>query len=52
MSGQKIGSVVLIGSDAKIAYQQQADGLWIRLPAQAPGKYAYAFRIVFDGVTR
>jgi alpha-L-fucosidase len=52
MSGQKIGSVVLIGSDAKIAYQQQADGLWIRLPAQAPGKYAYAFRIVFDDVTR
>ena len=51
VSGQKIGSVVLLGSDAKLAFQQQADGLRIQLPAQAPGKYAYALRIVFDGVT-
>jgi alpha-L-fucosidase len=50
MSGQKIGAVVLLGSDAKIAFDQQPDALRIQLPAQAPGKYAYAFRIVFDGV--
>ena len=47
-NGQKISSVVLLGSDAKLAFQQQADGLRIHLPAQAPGKYAYAFRIVFE----
>jgi alpha-L-fucosidase len=52
MGGQKIGAVVLLGSDAKIAFQQQADGLRIQLPARAPGKYAYAFRIVFDNATR
>jgi alpha-L-fucosidase len=49
MNGQTIGSVVLLGSDAKVAFEQQADGLRIQLPAEAPGKYAYAFRIVFDG---
>jgi alpha-L-fucosidase len=49
MNGQTIGSVVLLGSDAKVVFEQQADGLRIQLPAEAPGKYAYAFRIVFDG---
>jgi alpha-L-fucosidase len=52
MSSQKIGSVVLLGSGAKLAFQQQADGLRIQLPTQAPGKYAYAFRILLDGVAR
>jgi hypothetical protein len=31
---------------AKLRFQQQTDGLHIQLPAQAPGKYAYAFRVV------
>jgi alpha-L-fucosidase len=47
MRGQKIGSVVLLGSDAKLTFQQQPDGLRIQLPSQSPGKYAYAFRIAF-----
>ncbi len=51
INGQKIASVVLLGSDAKLAFQQQTDALRIHLPSQAPGKYAYAFRIVFEGVT-
>jgi alpha-L-fucosidase len=50
MKGQKIGSVVLLGSDTPLSFQQQADGLRIQLPAKGPGKYAYAFRVVFDGV--
>jgi alpha-L-fucosidase len=51
VNGQKIGSIVLLGSDAKLAFQQQDDALRIHLPPQAPGKYAYAFRITFEGAT-
>jgi alpha-L-fucosidase len=50
LKGQKIASVVLLGSDARLTFQQQPDGLRIQLPAQAPGKYAYAFRVTFEGV--
>jgi len=50
MKGQKIGSVVLLGSDTPLSFQQQPDGLRIQLPAKGSGKYAYAFRVVFDGV--
>jgi alpha-L-fucosidase len=52
VSGQKIESVSLLGFDAKLQFQQQADGLHIHLPAQDPGKYAYAFRIRFEGVAQ
>jgi alpha-L-fucosidase len=48
LNGQKIASVVLLGSDAKLTFQQQSDGLRIQLPAQAPSKYAYAFRVAFE----
>ncbi len=51
MNGQKIVAVALLGSDAKIAFQQQPDGLRVQLPGPAEGRYAYAFRISFDGVT-
>ncbi|HEY0758273.1 MAG TPA: alpha-L-fucosidase [Acidisarcina sp.] len=44
-SAPKVVAVSLLGSDAKIAFDQQADGLHLTLPAQAPGKYAYTFRI-------
>jgi len=50
MKGQKIGSVVLLGADVKPAFQQGPDTLRIQLPAQSPGKYAYAFRIELAGV--
>ena len=52
VGGQKIESVSLLGFDAKLQFQQQADGLHIHLPAQDPGKYAYAFRIQFEGVAQ
>jgi alpha-L-fucosidase len=50
MNGQTILSVTLLGPEAKVAFEQQADGLRIELPAEARGKYAYAFRIVLGGV--
>jgi alpha-L-fucosidase len=46
---QKIQSVDLLGSDTKLQFRQQADGLHIHLPANAPCKYAYAFRVLFEG---
>jgi alpha-L-fucosidase len=49
MNGQTIRSVILLGPEAKVRFRQQADGLRMALPVEAQGKYAYAFRIVFDG---
>jgi alpha-L-fucosidase len=43
--GARVTGVTLLGSDAKIGFEQQADGLHLKLPAQASGAYAYAFRI-------
>lgn len=42
----KIGSVTLLGSDSKLAFEQREDGLHIQLPERSPGKYAYSFRIL------
>jgi alpha-L-fucosidase len=49
MSSQTIRSVVLLGSDRKLPFQQRSDGLHIQLPAQAPGKYAYTFCVELFG---
>ena len=46
--GEPVQSVALLGSDAKISFDQRPDGLHVRLPAQGPAKYAYAVRITFD----
>jgi alpha-L-fucosidase len=42
---QKIRSVVLLGSEDRIEWQQQSDGLKVQLPRQLPSSYAYALRI-------
>ena len=47
VGSQKVESVTLLGSDAKILARQEADGLHLQLPAPAPGKYAYVFRMLF-----
>ncbi len=52
VGSQKIASVVLLGSDARIQSRQEPDGLHLKLPAQAPGKYAYVFRILFGNAAR
>ncbi len=41
----RVTGVTLLGSDAKIGFEQRDDGLHLQLPAQPPGAYAYAFRI-------
>jgi alpha-L-fucosidase len=48
-SHPKIGSVTLRGYDPPLHFEQRSDGLHIQLPAQPPGKYAYAFRIQLSG---
>jgi len=45
---EHVQSVTLLGSDAKLQFDQRADGLHVRIPVQAPAKYAYALRIMFD----
>ena len=48
VGGGRVEGVALLGSDAKLRFEQQADGLHIQVPAQASGKYAYAFRVVWQ----
>ena len=45
---EHVQSVALLGSDAKVQFEQSRDGLHVRLPAQAPTKYAYALRVTFE----
>jgi alpha-L-fucosidase len=44
---RKVMSVGLLGSNAKLQYEQRGDGLHIRVPAEAPCDHAYAYRISF-----
>jgi len=39
-----VQSVTLLGSDANLEFDQRPDGLHVRMPGQAPAKYAYALR--------
>jgi len=43
-----VHTVTLLGSDAKLRFEQRPDGLHVQLPAQPPAKYAYALRVTFD----
>jgi alpha-L-fucosidase len=43
--GLHISNVELLGSNSKIEWKQTDSSLDLQLPAAAPGKYAYAFRI-------
>jgi alpha-L-fucosidase len=47
IGGRKIRSVALLGMDVNLRFEQQDEGLHIHVPARAPGKYAYAFKIRF-----
>jgi len=42
-----VQSVNLLGSDAKLQFDQRTDGLHVRMPAQPPAKYAYVLRVIF-----
>jgi alpha-L-fucosidase len=48
LGGQHIQNVDMLGSDVKLTYEQQADGLHIKLPPKPAGEPAYAFRIGLD----
>lgn len=47
VGSERVRSVTLLGSDAKLQFDQRPDGLHVRMPAQAPAKYAYALRMIF-----
>ena len=47
VGARKISAVTLLGSSGNLQFRQEPDGLHIQMPAQAPGKYAYAFRLAF-----
>lgn len=49
---ERVQGVALVGGDAKLQFEQRADGLHVRLPAQPPAKYAYALRVTFEGTAR
>ena len=44
-SGFKVQSVSLLGSSGAVHFTQKSDGLHLDLPGQAPGDYAYSFKI-------
>jgi alpha-L-fucosidase len=52
MAGGKIVSVELLGSGKPIRFEQQPEGLRIHTPPQAPGKYAFVYRIALAGTTK
>ena len=42
-----VQSVALLGSDAKLQFEQRPDGLHLRVPAQPRAQYAYVVRVTF-----
>ncbi len=48
LGSEPVQSVALLGSDTKLQFEQRPDGLHVQLPGQAPAKYAYALRVMFD----
>jgi alpha-L-fucosidase len=44
-----VSDVTLVATGAKLTFTQKPDGLHIQVPAEAPGKYAYVYRIQFAG---
>jgi alpha-L-fucosidase len=48
VGSEHVQSVVLLGSNARLQFDQRPDGLHVQLPRVAPSKYAYALRLTFD----
>jgi alpha-L-fucosidase len=49
VGGALVKSVVLVGSEAQVQFDQRADGLHVELPAETSVKYAYVLRVAFKG---
>ena len=47
-----MASVVLLGGDPSLRFEQKADGLHVYLPNSPPAKYAYALRVKFQHAGR
>ncbi len=47
LGAEKVRSVALLGSKTKVSFEQQADGLHLKLPAEPEGKIAYSFKVEF-----
>jgi alpha-L-fucosidase len=47
VGGERVKGVSLLGSDAKAQFDQEGDGLHVKLPGQPPSKYAYVLRVAF-----
>jgi len=52
VGSERIQSIILLAGDAKLRFQQRADGLHVELPSGEPTKYAYALRVTFDHSSR
>lgn len=52
VGARKVSAVGLLSGPATLSFAQLPDGLHIKVPIEAPGKYAYAYRISFEGVGR
>lgn len=48
VGARKVNSVSLLGAPAELTFTQRTDGLHIKVPAEAPGEYAYVYRIGFE----
>src|SRR5947209_7038833 len=48
VGSEPVQSAALVGGEAKLRFEQRADGLHVQLPSQAPAKYAYVLRLSFD----
>ena len=47
VGGERVKGISLLGSGAKVQFDQQGDGLHVKLPGQPPSKYAYVVRVTF-----
>ena len=48
VGSEPVQSVAMLGGDAKLRFEQRADGLHVQLPVQAPAQYAYVLRLMFE----
>ena len=47
LGARSVRTVALLGSDARLQFEQRSDGLHVHLSAQPPSKYAYVLRLTF-----
>ena len=49
VGARSVERVTLLSTGTALHFSQSSEGLHIQVPPKAPGKYAYAYRIVFKG---